>query len=125
MAAMRKGLAELSIDFADREPDVLLPAPNPRRVSNLSFFLRHDAPAVRRYRLDFAALEAAARPIVLAAGVASRHTWTHRCARALAERLGGAFAEFPGGHNGYVLRPRAFAARLRDVLAASSALPPQ
>lgn len=53
--------------------------------------------------------------IVPAAGLSSRETWTHHCARVLAEQLGTEFVEFPRGHNGYVLRPRAFAAKLRKV----------
>ena len=39
--------------------------------------------------------------------------------RAVAERLGLQVLEFPGGHTGYVLRPREFALRLRQVLNSS------
>ncbi len=86
-AAMRKGLANIGLNFEDREPDVVLPQPTSQRAANLEFFRTHDAPAAHRYRLDIAALQA-----------------------------GTEFVEFPGGHNGHVLHPRAFAARLRDVL---------
>ncbi|WP_234443478.1 hypothetical protein [Streptomyces sp. NRRL B-24484] len=39
-----------------------------------------------------------------------------RCAALLADRLGTAPAEFPGGHNGNLTHPRAFAARLTALL---------
>jgi pimeloyl-ACP methyl ester carboxylesterase len=116
MAAMRKSLVKSGMNFDDREPDVVVPPPNPRRAANLEFFLTHDAPAVRLYRLDLASLEAAPTRIVPAAGRTSREMWTHHCAEALADRLGTEIVEFPGGHNGYVLHPRAFAAKLREVL---------
>jgi hypothetical protein len=79
------------------------------------FFLTHDAPAVRRYRLDWPALRAAADRIVPAAGVTSTG-FAARCARALADELGRPLVEFPGGHSGFLLRPTAFADRLREVL---------
>jgi pimeloyl-ACP methyl ester carboxylesterase len=114
--AMRKMMASSLMNFEDREPDLELPQPTSQRAANLEFFLAHDAAAVRLYRLDMAALKAAATRIVPAAGLSSRENWTHHCAGVLAERLGAEFVEFPGGHNGYVLRPRAFAAKLREVL---------
>ena len=119
-SAIRKGLIGSGLNFDDREPDVVVPPPSPQRAANLAFFLTFDAPAVRRYRLDLAALQAAAARIVLAGGITSRDLWPHQCARALADRLGTTFAEFPGGHNGYVLRPRAFAAKLHDLFGARS-----
>ena len=113
-AAMRKFVTALS-DFSDREPDVELPRPGPLRAANLDFFLAHDTGAVSRYRLDIPALKSAPTRIVPAAGRTSREIWTHHCAARLAELLGVEVAEFPGGHNGFVLHPRAFAARLREV----------
>jgi pimeloyl-ACP methyl ester carboxylesterase len=115
-AAMRKFVAVAGIRFDDREPDVSIPQPRPERIANLQFFLAHDAPAVHRYQLDLPALRAAAARIVPAAG-ASTQTFPRRCAQALAGELGRPLAEFPGGHSGFMLRPRAFAARLREILA--------
>lgn len=116
-AAIRKFIALAGVDFDDREPDVALPRPKPERLVNLEFFLTHDAPAVRRYRLDRSVLRGAAKRIVPAAGRTSGTGFAHVCAQALAAELGRPLAEFPGGHSGYVLRPRAFAARLHEVLA--------
>jgi pimeloyl-ACP methyl ester carboxylesterase len=115
-AAMKKFSAMTGGNFEDREPDVVRPAPTGRRGANLEFFLAHDAAAVRRYRLDVAALAAARPRIVPAAGHTSRQTWPHHCAVALAHRLGTRTVEFPGGHSGSVSHPRAFAARLHEIL---------
>ncbi len=109
------------IDPADREPDVALMPPGPERLPNMEYFLTHDAPAVRRHRLDLAALKEASTRIVPAVGQASAHIWAHHCARLLAAELGTPYVEFPGGHSGCVFRPRAFAARLRDVLGGARA----
>lgn len=115
-AAMRQFVAIAGINFDDREPDLEIPRPKPERVANLAFFLTYDAPAVRGYRLDLPALGAVADRIVPAAGQSSEG-FPARCARALATTLGRPLVEFPGGHSGFILRPRAFAARLRELLA--------
>lgn len=117
-AAMRKFLAIGGVDPSDREADVTLPPPGGDRAGNLEFFLTFDAPAVRRYRLDIAALRAAPTMIVPAAGRTSRHTPHAGPAEALAGLLGTPLAEFPGGHAGYIFRPGEFAATLRQVLSA-------
>ena len=113
--AMRKFVALAGVRFDDREPDVTLPEPKPERIANLKFFLTHDAPSVRLYRLDLPSLRTTAHRIVPAAGE-STETFPRHCAEALARELGRPLAEFPGGHTGPLLRPRAFATRLRQVL---------
>ena len=116
-AAMQMFLTTLArVTFDDREPEVVLPRPTPQRTANLTFFLTHDAPAVRRYTLDMAALRMTRTRLVLAGGRTSREGWPFHAAAALADQLGAAFVEFPGGHNGAILHPRAFAARARAVL---------
>lgn len=122
MRAMRAAMP--NVDFADREPDVVLPqgAPTPQRAANLESFLRHDAPAAHRYQLDVPALTAMASRIVPAAGRGSRDLSTHHAARALAALLGRELVEFPGGHNGFLLHPKGFAARLQEIFAPTDAL---
>ncbi|HEX5418068.1 MAG TPA: alpha/beta hydrolase [Chloroflexota bacterium] len=118
-AAARLGLALVGIDFTDREPDALVPPPSPpspRRVANLAFFQMYDAPAAHRYQLDVAALREAATTIVPAGGRSSRGRHPYRVAEILADLLGSQVVEFPGGHNAFILRPRAFAERVREVL---------
>jgi pimeloyl-ACP methyl ester carboxylesterase len=126
-AAMRKMVAISGVKFDDREPDVELPqSGGPKSasmVANMNFFLTHDAPLAHQYELDMALLRAAADRIVVAAGRTSGETMPRRSATALAERLGKQVVEFPGGHSGYSLRPREFAARLREVLGSAVARP--
>jgi len=117
-AAMRRFVAVAGISFEDREPDVAIPPPSPQRIANLEFFLSRDAPAVHRYQLDLPALHQAADRIVPAAGTGTR-AFPRRCAEALAEELGRPLAGFPGGHNAFILRPRAFAARLLEIAASA------
>jgi hypothetical protein len=112
---MRKFVAVAGIRFDDREPDIAIPRPGPERIANLEVFLARDAPAVHRYQVDMPALRKAAARIVPAAG-ASTQAFPRRCAQALADELGRPLAEFPGDHSGFILRPRAFAARLHEIL---------
>jgi len=114
-AAMRKFVAMAGIRFDDREPDVAIPQPKPERIANLEVFLARDAPAVHRHQLDLPALRKAAARIVPAAGASTR-SFPRHCAQALAGELGRPLAEFPGDHSGFILRPRAFAARLHEIL---------
>jgi pimeloyl-ACP methyl ester carboxylesterase len=120
-AAMKKILEASGVDFNDREEDVLLPqmTGDPReaqkRAADMTFLMRHDAPAAHRYRLDREALKAHADRIVVAAGESSSRAWPHRAAAALARFLGSRMVTFPGGHTGSVLRPRAFAEQLDRI----------
>jgi pimeloyl-ACP methyl ester carboxylesterase len=114
--AMRRFVALAGVDPNDREPDVDIAPPKPERVANLAFFLTHDAPAVRRYRLNLPALREHASRIVTAAGRSPGGGFVYECAEALAHALGKPLIEFPGGHAGFVLRPREFATRLLEVL---------
>ncbi|MEU1727619.1 alpha/beta fold hydrolase [Actinomadura sp. ATCC 39365] len=120
-AALAKFVVMAGIDPADRERDAVLPRPGRQRQANLEFFLTHDAPAVRRHRLDLAALRSVADRVVPAVGVSTGPIMPYRCGVLLAEALGVPYAEFPGGHNGGVFRPKAFAARLGEVLSSGKA----
>ena len=119
--AMKKFGAIAGLNFEDREPDVELPRSGPERAANLKFFLTHDAPAVRLYRLDLPSLEVAAPKIVIGVGRTSGTTLARQCAIALAKQLGKQVEEFPGGHGGFVTHPRGFAKRLHEVLKAEGA----
>ncbi len=115
LAAMQAFAALAGLDFDDVEPGLELPRPTPQYAVNVGFFLAHDAPAARAYQVDLAALRRVATQMIVAAGSANRDQPVHRCAAALAEAMGTPLVEFPGGHNGFVTHPRAFAARLQDV----------
>jgi pimeloyl-ACP methyl ester carboxylesterase len=121
-AAMKLMVALAGVDINDREPDIPAPilAADPKvaaqRFADLKHFLTYDVPAVTRYEPDIAALTASGSMIIPAAGSSSASTIPYRCATAVAAVLGVGVAEFPGGHSAYVLRPRAFAAKLRELL---------
>ena len=115
-AAMRAFAAIAGLDFSDREPDVEMPAPDARRMADTAYFLGTDAPAARQYRVDLDALEGFTDRLVAAAGSTSQGRWPHDCTSALAARLNSSFLESPGGHSGYVMRPKAFASWLVDAL---------
>ena len=77
------------------------------------------------YEPDFDALRSGSTPIVLAAGEESEGQMANRGAFAVAERLGTKPAIFPSNHGGFLGgeygqtgQPDAFAAKLREVLAA-------
>jgi pimeloyl-ACP methyl ester carboxylesterase len=77
------------------------------------------------YEPDFDALRSASTEIVLAAGEESEGQLAHRGAFAVAERLGTKPVMFPSNHGGFLGdeygqpgKPEAFAAKLREVLAA-------
>lgn len=83
---------------------------------NLEYFMVHEAPGIRSYRLDPADLKALRKRILPAGGYISRDFFPYQCSRALAEYLGTEIVEFPGNHAGYVMQNREFAMRLHDIL---------
>ncbi|MEV6674474.1 alpha/beta hydrolase [Streptomyces sp. NPDC051162] len=109
-------LRELEVVFGGR------PAPElPEAHDNSAFFLAHVVRPSTRFVPDLTALRGVADRIVPAGGHDSRTHAIHRPARALAERLGRALVEFPGGHAGYAKHPAEFAELLVGVLAAAAA----
>jgi pimeloyl-ACP methyl ester carboxylesterase len=121
---------EFPDDFADR------PAPDPAMFgmpseddgSRDDVLMAQNIVTVTHYQLDFDALRKASTRIVLALGVESQEIMAGRGAKAVAERLGMEPVTFPGGHNGFMGgeygqppgEPDAFAAKLREVLAANA-----
>ena len=68
------------------------------------------------HRHDFDALRAASSRIRLGVGAQSGQMMAGRAAAAVAGRLGTTPVTFPGGHDGFLTDPGAFAAVLRTVL---------
>ncbi|MFE3718770.1 alpha/beta fold hydrolase [Streptomyces cyaneofuscatus] len=89
-----------------------------RMHANLPVFLEHVLCPFSGYVPDLVALKAAAAHLVVGVGRDSRALLPAVAAERLARRVGAEVAEFPGGHIGLTEHPRAFAARLREVLAA-------
>jgi hypothetical protein len=71
---------------------------------------------INAYRPDAAALRAASTRFVVAAGTESTGQTGHRGAVALANLLGTAIVDFPGGHGPFTSHPEAFASALHRVL---------
>jgi pimeloyl-ACP methyl ester carboxylesterase len=123
-AAMKFMFARSGIDINDCEAEV--PAPSvsmadpkamEQHVANLRHFLTCDIPAVMRYQRDVAAVTAAGFKIIPAIGSAtSPSALPYRCAVALAGVLHRTPVEFPGGHTAYILRPKAVAHRIRELI---------
>jgi pimeloyl-ACP methyl ester carboxylesterase len=79
------------------------------------------------YQPNFDVLRGASTRVVLAAGIESEGEMAHRGAVGVAEGLGTTAVTFPSGHGGFLGgeygqtgEPDAFAARLREVLAANA-----
>lgn len=109
----------LGIDPAaqDVEPDLTPQPMTPQRIANFGFFIERDFSAVVE---DEAQVIDGAVGIVPAVGrTTPRKVFDYACAAALADLVGTGPAEFPGGHNGNTTHPRAYAARLREVLSAA------
>ncbi|MFJ8844896.1 alpha/beta fold hydrolase [Streptomyces cyaneofuscatus] len=90
-----------------------------RMHANLPVFLEHVLCPFSGYVPDLVALKAAAAQLVVGVGRDSRALLPAVAAEGLARRVGAGVAEFPGGHIGLTEHPRAFAARLREVLLAT------
>jgi pimeloyl-ACP methyl ester carboxylesterase len=89
--------------------------------------LRQNIITCTHFEPDFDALRAAPTTIVPAVGAEGDGTMAHRGGEAAAARLGTTPVEFPGGHDGFLGgeygstgKPDAFAAKLREVLAANA-----
>ncbi|MFE7055129.1 alpha/beta fold hydrolase [Streptomyces californicus] len=87
-----------------------------RMMANLPVFLEHVLCSFSGHAPDLDALRAAAPKLVVGVGRDSRALLPAVAAERLAQRVGSATAEFPGGHVGLMEDPVAFGARLREVL---------
>ncbi|MFD8581933.1 alpha/beta fold hydrolase [Streptomyces californicus] len=87
-----------------------------RMMANLPVFLEHVLCSFSGHAPDLDALRAAAPKLVVGVGRDSRALLPAVAAERLAQRVGSATAEFPGGHVGLTEDPVAFGARLREVL---------
>jgi pimeloyl-ACP methyl ester carboxylesterase len=118
LGAGRKFLANANIHL----PEELVLAmyggqPEPQAAADEHFQYVHMIRGTTRFQPDVAALRDGATRVVVGLGEASTGQVCDRSSRALAAALGSAPTMFPGGHIGFVEDPRAFAARLREVLA--------
>lgn len=122
LSAVIKEIAKiLGIDPSgqDTEPGITQHPFDAERKANFIFFIENDFDAILGDTLDAADLKNTLTRIVPAVGRATPRTvFDYRCAQELAMLIGVDVAEFPGGHNGNTTHPKAYAARLRDILSA-------
>jgi pimeloyl-ACP methyl ester carboxylesterase len=131
--AMAKFIAIVSYKGPITADYATQPAPDPAMFglptdddgSRNDALLRQNIVTCTHYQPDFDALRAASTRVVLAAGVGSDGELAHRAGVAVAEKLGIAPVMFPSDHGGFLGGeygqtgdPDAFAAKLREVLAA-------
>ncbi|MCK2221835.1 alpha/beta hydrolase [Actinomadura sp. ATCC 31491] len=120
-AAIKEIARVLGITAGDAEPDLTPHPMDAAREAGFDFFIRHDFQAV----IDDPGpgdLSACPVPMIPAAGERTPpDVFDARCAAELSKLTGTGLLKFPGGHNGNLSHPRAYAARLRDVLAARPA----
>ncbi len=117
-SAMQQFMAQIGVAYQDREPDADLPEQGERPIQNTAFLLEREFAMYECYQFDFAMLRSLLpqSQIVIAAGSTGREYIGYQNAAAMAEQLGTTVVEFPGHHVGYVSHPRAFAAKLQEVL---------
>jgi pimeloyl-ACP methyl ester carboxylesterase len=103
----------------EQEPEAA--AAEARVGGNLALFAGRLIPIIGNYQPDLAALQGSSTRILVGVGDESTpEQMVYQTAHALAERLGSRPVQFPGGHGGFGSHPDGFAARLREVLAASA-----
>jgi pimeloyl-ACP methyl ester carboxylesterase len=121
---------EFPDDFADRPaPDpAMFGMPSEDNGSRDDVLMAQNIVTGTHYELDFDALRKVSTRIVMALGVESQKILPGRGAKAVAEQLGTEPVIFPSGHGGFLGgeygqppgEPEAFAAKLRQVLAANT-----
>ncbi|WP_034590388.1 alpha/beta fold hydrolase [Hamadaea tsunoensis] len=118
-AAAGRVAAVLGIDPRDQatEPGVTAFPFTDQRAANFEFFLTADLDAALADTLTPADVARDA-PVIPAVGERSpADGFDYLAGLALADRLGRPAESFPGGHNGNLTHPRAFAERVRELLA--------
>ncbi|MCD0443165.1 alpha/beta hydrolase [Glycomyces sp. A-F 0318] len=117
-AALPAIAASLGIDPTnpDAEPDLTPHPMDARRRANFAHFITAELTAVRTDPGCRDRLSANANRIIPAAGVTTPRTaFDHQAAVRLAELLDRPLTAFPGGHNGNLTHPRAWAERIRTA----------
>lgn len=110
----------LGIDPRDEDTEAgITPFPfTDRRAANFAYFLRTDIPAALDDTLAPADVPRDARIVAAVGETSPQNGFDYLAGLALADHLGTPARRFPGGHNGNLTHPRAFAARVRELLAA-------
>lgn len=119
-AALAPMARTLGINPADQEIEegVQLPPITPERAGNFTYFIEQDFTAIREDWLDVARLARTGTRILPAIGRRTpAQVFDRLCAVELSQPMGVEVTEFPGGHNGNLTHPAAYAATIRELAA--------
>lgn len=105
------------ISMRPQDDDDTRHPPSAEAVAMSERFFGHGLLPIALYSPDLAALRAAPSRIIVAEGTSSKGEFAHRTAEALAQALGAALVNFPGGHGGFASDPTDFAILLGRTLA--------
>ncbi len=83
---------------------------------NLPFWLEHELRPYPYSSPNLGTLHRLSDKLILAGGQASKDLFPYQVSAVLAKEFGKKVVDLPGGHTGYMAEPRAFAAKLADVL---------
>jgi pimeloyl-ACP methyl ester carboxylesterase len=118
-ALVEEGGPKYSEDMARSEPTPEHQEIGARMAGNFDLFLAHEIRQIGAYVPDFDLLRGGSTRIVSAAGQTSGEQLARRAALALAEGLGIAVTDLPGGHGGWGSDPQEFADRLHETIRAA------
>ncbi len=89
---------------------------NEQNLANATYWMEHELRQYPRVKLDLDALIAHTRQLVLVGGRDSQNQMTYQPGKVLAQKLGLAIVNLPGGHLGFISHPAEFAHELMDAL---------
>ncbi|MFE3753305.1 alpha/beta fold hydrolase [Nocardia tengchongensis] len=119
-AALAPMARTLGINPADQEIEegVQLPPITPERAGNFTYFIEQDFTAIHEDWLDVARLARTTTRILPAIGRRTpAQVFDRLCAFELSQLMAVEVTEFPGGHNGNLTHPAAYAATIRELVA--------
>ncbi|MEV4516944.1 alpha/beta hydrolase [Dactylosporangium sp. NPDC049525] len=102
----------------DTEPGITAFPFTDQRAANFEYFLGNDLAAVLADTLTLGDVPAGAQILPAVGRTSPPDGFDYLAAQALAAHRSVAAHQFPGGHNGNLTHPRAFAQRVRELLAA-------
>lgn len=100
----------------DTEPGITQFPFTEQRAANFEYFLTNDLDAALADTLTLADIPRDARIVPAVGHTSPQDGFDYLAALALADHLGVPAQRFPGGHNGNLTHPRAFAQRVRELL---------
>jgi len=89
---------------------------NEQNLANTTYWMEHELRQYPRVELDLDSLTTHAEQIVLVGGRESQDQMTYQPGKVLAQKLGHAIINLPGGHLGFIAYPTEFVNRLTDTL---------